>query len=72
MHSSSLQLIPADMAPPESRIRIPESRSWIPQVSFLEVREKEPCGQFGIPEGPSAVLSAVALGVFLVHCVGFE
>ena len=24
-----LQLIPADMAPPESRIRIPESRSWI-------------------------------------------
>ena len=27
--SIPIQLIPADMAPPESRIRIPESRSWI-------------------------------------------
>ena len=30
-----VQLIPADMAPPESRIRIPEFRSWMSTGLFL-------------------------------------
>ena len=30
-----LQLIPADIGPPESRIRIPESRSWMSTGLFL-------------------------------------
>ena len=40
VNTRTLQLIPADMAPPESRIRIPKSR-WIEGLFFPDFQERE-------------------------------